>query len=57
MTVTEYVEKRIHDLILEVAEMVNSGEIEMMETEAESLSFLLFKAECALIAAWRRIVG
>ena len=57
MTIAEYVEAGIRGLMLEVAEMVASGEIDCSPDEAAGVPFLLFRAECDLVAAWRRIVS
>jgi len=57
VTIAEYVEAGIRGLMLEVAEMVASGEIDCSPDEAAGVPFLLFRAECDLVAAWRRIVS
>jgi len=57
VTIAEYVEAGIRGLMLEVAEMVASGEIDCSPDEAAGVPLFLFRAECDLVAAWRRIVS
>ena len=56
MTIAEYVEKRIAEIFLEVAEMVNSGEIEVDQENAGGAPFLIFRAQTAMLGAWQRFV-
>jgi hypothetical protein len=54
VTLTEFVEVRIGDIFLEVAELV--GGMELSRDEAGAVAFGIFKAEMHLKRAWREFV-
>ena len=52
--ISEYVEHRIHDIFLEVAEMVNDASIP--EEESAGVPMKLFQGETLLINVWKQYV-
>jgi hypothetical protein len=54
VTLTEFVEVRIHDIFAEVAELV--GNMDLSADEAGAVAFGIFKAEMYLKRAWREFV-
>jgi len=52
MTISEYIRQGIVDLFLEVAEMVNAGQIELSEDELAGVPLMLFKGQTAMLRAW-----
>ena len=57
MTLSKFIEQKIHAAFYELAEMIGDGEIEMTEDEAAGVPFALFTKEQELLAAWRNITG
>lgn len=53
-TIAEYVERRIHGIFLEVAEMVNRTP--MSEEESAGVPMKLFQGETLLINVWKQYV-
>lgn len=54
-TTAQYVERRIHGIFWEIAEMVN--ETPMSEEESAGVPIKLFQGEALLINVWRQFVG
>jgi len=54
VTLSEFVEVRIHDIFVEVAELVSG--MELSEEEAAGVALGLFRAEYNLQECWREFV-
>jgi len=53
-TIASYVEHRIHNIFLAVAEMVNQGTIVVSEEESAGVPMKLFQGEILLTNAWKQ---
>lgn len=53
-TIAEYVERRIHDIFWEIAEMVNNTP--MSEEESAGVPMKLFQGETLLINVWKQYI-
>lgn len=56
MTLAEYIEMSITELFVEVAEMVNAGQVEVTPEELPGVPLLLFHAQTVMLATWREFV-
>ena len=56
MKLIDYVDEGIHELFVEVAELVNQGFSDLDAEETAGIPLMLFKAEMALRQAWREFV-
>ena len=57
MTISEWVEKKIKEMFLELTELAANGEFgEMSEDEMCAIPLAFFRAGNELIATWRKFV-
>lgn len=56
-TIASYVEHRIHNIFLAVAEMVNQDTIVISEEESAGVPMRLFQGETLLINVWKQFVN
>ena len=54
MTLGKYVEGRIQGLFIEIAEEIGQGAVELDEETAAGVPTMLFRAQGAMVAAWRQ---
>lgn len=55
-TIASYVEHRIHNIFLAVAEMVNQGTIVVSEEESAGVPMKLSQGETLLMSVWKQYV-
>ena len=57
MTISQYIRERIVDMFLDIAEMINAGQIDLAEDELAGVPLMLFKGQNVILDAWYRFLA